>query len=156
MRIGERLGLAHLAYRRAILRARAEPTPASWRQLVTAGRNLRGAKRDQQRLGRTAAPEPGHPQPGVLLRLLLPVPPASAARSPDLAKECERSHALVRQAQKLVLQSRSLQAELAELRRRWQRTLESRATAAPRPGSSGASKPDRDRTSGARSVEVNE
>jgi hypothetical protein len=56
MRIEERLGLAHLAYQRGVVRARRETTPASWRQLLTAARNLRGAERDRERLRPSTSP----------------------------------------------------------------------------------------------------
>ncbi len=53
------MGLAQLAYHRAITAARAEPTPGAWRRLVTAARNLRDARRDgERRSDPAAAPRP--------------------------------------------------------------------------------------------------
>lgn len=120
MRIEERLGLAHLAYHRAVVRARREATPASWRQLLTAGRNLRGAKRDRERLRpstgppRTAARGAGD---GVVVRL----PRIVESPCPDLARELERARALMARARALRASSRRLLAELAAVREAWQR-----------------------------------
>src|SRR5690349_15741118 len=49
MRPHERLELARASYVRAINRARGGPTPASWRRVLAAARNLAQARRDEAR-----------------------------------------------------------------------------------------------------------
>ncbi len=109
--IGERLGLAHVAYRRAVEAARAESTPSAWRRLVTAGRNLRDARRDGARGGTpVVAPRPA----GRVISYVRP-PAARSERWSELARECARSRELVEQSRALVSQAMRLRAELAEV-----------------------------------------
>jgi hypothetical protein len=49
MRLDERIRLASLAYEQAIADARSRPTPASWRRLLAAARNLNAARKERQR-----------------------------------------------------------------------------------------------------------
>jgi hypothetical protein len=114
MRIEERVGLAHLAYHRAVVRARAEATAAAWRGLVTAAKNLRMARRDRDgsRGAAKAAPAPG-PR-GELVWLRTPLTPSFRRRWPDLAREFERARALVDQMRELLRETQRLRAELAD------------------------------------------
>jgi hypothetical protein len=107
--LGERLGLAHLSYRRALTLAQREATPATWRGLLTAAKNLRGATRDQRR---NAAAERGEAEvacphvPGTIVKL--PITTTLRVRWPDLARELERSRQLVARSRELVEESRRL------------------------------------------------
>lgn len=109
--IGERLGLAHVAYRRAVEAARTDSTPASWRRLVTAGRNLREARRDGERSGTpVVAPRPA----GKVISYVRP-PAARPERWPELARECARSRDLAERSRALISEAMRLRAELAEI-----------------------------------------
>lgn len=127
MRVRERLGLAQLAYLRAVAWARAEPTPASWRRLMTAANNLRGAQRDRQRElggrspgeGRRAPPFRPEPRGGAVIDLRPRPRPSIPARWSELAEDCEKARALMQRSRALVQQSRRLRLEIAELMARW-------------------------------------
>ncbi len=125
MHVRDRLGLAHLAYHRAVEAARAEPTPGSWRRLVTAAKNLRGAKEDRRReaggrpVERVAASPATHRGDAQVLPFRARPP---APRWPELARECARAHELMQRSRALVAESRRLRAELAELTRSWRRS----------------------------------
>jgi hypothetical protein len=54
----ERLVVARLSYQRALASARVRSSPASWRALLTASRNLSQARRDRERLGGRAGGRP--------------------------------------------------------------------------------------------------
>lgn len=121
MRIEERLGLAHLVYRSAVVRARVDATPASWRRLVAAARNLRVAKRDRGRGGRARGAAAGPAVPAGLLVELRP--PPLLRTEPE--QERDRARRLILQSRELILQARALRGEIDELLRACRRTLES-------------------------------
>lgn len=128
MRIEDRLGLAQLAYRRAVADIRADSTRTAWRRLVRAARNLRDARGDVHKQtaeragGRTP---PGSPAAGPALgpgakviRLGPPARPSLRDRWPELAAQCERARELAQLSRALVEQSRRLRHDLADFLRR--------------------------------------
>lgn len=118
MRTSERIGLASLAYQRAIANARADSTPTRWARLLTAARNLRTAKedreREQARAHRRPAAVHGHGEPAVLA---FPPPRTRPHRAtpPEVLAEWKRSHALREWSRRLGEQSRALRAAVAAL-----------------------------------------
>jgi hypothetical protein len=117
MRVEERLGLAHLAYERAVGFACEAPTPAAWRRLVTAAKNLRGAERDRESAGRggAGARGPARGAGGRVVRWRWPLPRSLRERWPELDREYERARGLLARSRELVRESALLRAELAQL-----------------------------------------
>jgi len=140
----ERLHLARLSYQRAVVRASAQPTPASWRRLLSAMRNVEDATRAGLRA--RARPERSASRPLVeriaaLARLapaarrgltLVPAldaaPPSSAPRgrppaaAPEsegtwlrMLAEWERSRRLIAEARRLVALAHQQRTELLAL-----------------------------------------
>ncbi len=134
MRPHERLRLARAAYDRAVALARDESTPASWRRVLVASRNLGDAVRDRDRAAgvprRERVAEGARRREGSVLSLTTragtpPRPPGAlvlragtrpaAARRPVLGEEIARARALIAEALRLVERSRALSADLARL-----------------------------------------
>jgi hypothetical protein len=139
MGLDERLGFAHLAYRRALALAQARSTPMSWRRLLTAAKNLRAATRERARAvpaarwlagpavgwpppaGASSVPAPGGSGPGALV---IPIGPRAApgprtvSRGPvwaEVRAEWERARALMEASGRLLAESRALCSTVREL-----------------------------------------
>lgn len=108
MLLDERLAIACLSYHRALAAARQRSSPATWRGLLTASRNLASARRDRKNAsGRTserAAPE---------VRLAPVVSLQVRLRHEDgrelwaqVNREWERSQALIARASEIMQQAR--------------------------------------------------
>ena len=131
MRPREPVELARAAYLRAVRHARTRSSPAAWRRLVTAARNLSRAIAADSGRQEPAGDRPPGP-PVVPLRaipysgardpwLFAPDADPSAGsprcwrmeRCPELTVEWERSRAIMERSRRLVDRSRALCAELA-------------------------------------------
>ena len=149
MRPDERLGLARLAYVRAIELARARSTPTSWGRILTAAKNLDAARRDRERERSRSLPRnPAGSTPEPVCRRAAPIregpartPPVQgspsvkegpgdratlrrvqappANRWPELTRELDRSRALRREARRLMSEARALRTEIAGLVASW-------------------------------------
>jgi hypothetical protein len=137
MGLDERLGFAHLAYRRALALAQARSTPMSWRRLLTAAKNLRAATRERARAvpaarwlaGPAVGPAPlaaassvppgGGSGPGLVIRIGQRAAPTSRSVSSsvwaEVRAEWERGRALMETTRTLLAESRALRSAVREL-----------------------------------------
>jgi hypothetical protein len=115
MRPDERLGLARLAYLRAVTCARVSSTPATWGRVLAAAKNVKASMRELERgrCGSQARP----PVPPGLAASAVRAPSRCVyrpARWPQLAQEWERARALAERARVLVRESCALRSSITE------------------------------------------
>ncbi len=123
MRPHERLLLARLVYRQAVVRAQQQPTAASWSRLLAAARNTRTASQDMERHQPRAqprstrdpapVPEPQDPRPEAAAAAPSLSDPSAVAWC-DHVQECLRARALIEQSRQLVRQARALRSSVSE------------------------------------------
>ncbi len=119
----ERLAVACLSYHRALAAARGRSTPATWRALVTAAKNLASARRDRKMAGertglRAAPPVRTSFAPVVSLRLRM-FRDHSRELWAQVNREWERSQVLTACASRIVERSRALLASRATGSQAW-------------------------------------
>jgi hypothetical protein len=135
MGLDERLGFAHLAYRRALALAQDRSTPMSWRRLLTAAKNLRAATRARARavpaarwLAGPAGSSPPAGASSVPARgsgpgLVIPIGPRAAPAPGSVSSsvwaevraEWDRARALMETSRRLLAESRALCSAVREL-----------------------------------------